>query len=127
MVEKGGKQGVTRRPLSGQVSVSPQGFPSKKNPFPRAWPGFAPLFTGQLFIVHLLSTGTCAAKTHNTQRQASDMSGPASGRRADGSPGGRHGGPGSIRKFIHDRPTRAERAPPHRARGPCVPCHHVRG
>jgi hypothetical protein len=32
--------------------------------------GFAPLFTGQLFFVHLLSTGTCAAKT---QRQPSGL------------------------------------------------------
>jgi hypothetical protein len=71
---KGEKTGVTQRPLFTQVSVSPQGFPSKKNRFPRPWPGFAPLFTGQLFFVHLLSTGTCVAET---QGQASDMSGLA--------------------------------------------------
>jgi hypothetical protein len=61
---KGGKTGVTRRPLSGQVSVSPQGFPSRKNCFPRAGSGFAPLFTGQLFIDQLLSSGTCIGGTH---------------------------------------------------------------
>jgi hypothetical protein len=31
--------------------VSPQGFPSKKIAFHGASPGFAPLFTGQLFFV----------------------------------------------------------------------------
>ena len=51
-------------PLFAQVSVSPQGFPSRKNRFPPGWPGFAPLFTGQVFIVRFLSTGTCIAGTH---------------------------------------------------------------
>ena len=45
------KTGVASCPLCRQVSVSPQGFPSKKNCFHRAGFGFVPLFTGQLFIV----------------------------------------------------------------------------
>ncbi len=45
------KTGVASAPLCRQVSVSPQGFPSKKNCFERANFSFVPLFTGQLFIV----------------------------------------------------------------------------
>jgi hypothetical protein len=45
-----GKTGVARHPRCCQVSVSPQGFPSKKNCLQRADLSFAPLFTGQLFI-----------------------------------------------------------------------------
>jgi hypothetical protein len=45
------KTGVASCPLCRQVSVSPQGFPSKKNCFHRGGFGFVPLFTGQLFIV----------------------------------------------------------------------------
>ena len=45
------KQGVTRYPRLSQVSVSPQRFPSEKNCFGPPDFGFAPLFTGQLFIV----------------------------------------------------------------------------
>jgi hypothetical protein len=48
---KAGKTGVVLRPLCCQVSVSPQGFPSEKNCLERANLSFAPLFTGQLFIV----------------------------------------------------------------------------
>src|SRR5258708_12961753 len=44
------KTGVGCRLLFGQVSVSPQGFPSEKNPLPSPNSGFVPLFTGQLFI-----------------------------------------------------------------------------
>src|SRR5712671_2467287 len=45
------KTGVASCPLCRQVSVSPQGFPSKKKCFHRAGFGFVPLFTGQLFIL----------------------------------------------------------------------------
>ena len=61
---KGRKTGVAPRLLCRQVSVSPQGFPSKKNCFEASDFGFAPLFTGQLFIVRLPSFGACSWETH---------------------------------------------------------------
>jgi hypothetical protein len=48
---KGEKTGGRAAPVWRQVSVSPQGFPRKKNHSARANLSFAPLFTGQLFIV----------------------------------------------------------------------------
>src|ERR1700756_4199935 len=50
----GGKRGKPRgaeRRRCRQVSVSPQGFPSEKNLSASPGSSFAPLFTGQLFIV----------------------------------------------------------------------------
>jgi hypothetical protein len=50
----GGKLGKTGAPPSrccGQVSVSPQGFPSEKNPLFVGLSALAPLFTGGRFII----------------------------------------------------------------------------
>lgn len=47
----GGKPGGHALNCCRQVSVSPQGFPSEKNCFRAVATDFAPLFTGQLFIV----------------------------------------------------------------------------
>src|SRR3979490_3434116 len=47
---KPGNQGVRPRLDSGQVSVSPQGFPSEKNSSRRADPGFTPLLGEQLNV-----------------------------------------------------------------------------
>src|ERR1019366_1308374 len=51
MVETGDNQGVGPRPRQGQVSVSPQGFPSKKNVVGGANSSFSPTVHRQLFIV----------------------------------------------------------------------------
>jgi hypothetical protein len=48
---KRGKPRVVQRPRHDQVSVSPQGFPSRNIIAVEARTSFAPLFTGQLFIV----------------------------------------------------------------------------
>ena len=48
----------------GQVSVSPQGFPSEKNLFSRGRAGFTPLFTGQLYFVPPGVFGGCSGETH---------------------------------------------------------------
>ena len=50
---KGRKTGGDPPLPSGQVSVSPQGFPRRKNLSGVVNSSFAPLFTGQLFIVPL--------------------------------------------------------------------------
>ena len=50
MVDNGEKQGTTQRLFLGQVSVSPQGFPSQKIVV-QGWESrLLPLFTGQLFL-----------------------------------------------------------------------------
>jgi hypothetical protein len=68
---KGGKPRGGPRLDWGQVSVSPQGFPSKKI-YPRGVDGgFHPLFTGQLFIVVLGSSWHCTSKTHVGLRRCS--------------------------------------------------------
>ena len=66
---KPGNQGVRPRLDWGQVSVSPQGFPSEKNLFLKPDPAFTPLFTGQLFIVALGLFGDCSWETHVTLRE----------------------------------------------------------
>jgi hypothetical protein len=64
------KTGGARSLQCGQVSVSPQGFPREKNCFQGADFGFAPLFTGQLFIVG-------EGLLRGDSREATGMSGQA--------------------------------------------------
>src|SRR5258708_2985252 len=73
---KGRKTGVGCRLLFGQVSVSPQGFPSEKNRHPSPNSGFVPLFTGQLFIagegLPLEDSGEATGKSGLACRPADD-------------------------------------------------------
>ena len=64
-----GKPGGADPSDLGQVSVSPQGFPSEKNLFSRAGAGFTPLFTGQLYFVPRGAFGGCSGKTHVSLRK----------------------------------------------------------
>jgi len=69
----GGKPGKTGAPPSrcwGQVSVSPQGFPSEKIPLFPAISALAPLFTGRTFIMGfaLASSGRLKGRRRSGMR-----------------------------------------------------------
>ena len=77
MVDNGEKQGTSPRLFLGQVSVSPQGFPSQKIVV-RGWESrLLPLFTGQLF---LSSAGLLLGDSRNVTESAGLVSLPAAGK-----------------------------------------------
>src|ERR1700730_1214771 len=121
---KHGNQGVRPRLDWGQVSVSPQGFPSEKNFLASADPGFTPLFTGQLFIVARRRFRGCPEETHVKLRRSGLACRPVDGQRLTISAWCR---PILAGCSSHDRLKTDGGAWPYHARGPDVPRHHLGG
>ena len=123
MVERGGKTGGRPAPSVGQVSVSPQGFPSEKNCFRARQARLRPAV--HRATIYLRRKGLAPRET---QRKAYGhvRAGMPAGRWSAAPTSGMVGLVPSGNSF-HDSPNRAERDRAHRARGPYVPRHHLGG
>ena len=133
MVEEGENRGRCRACDRGQVSVSPQGFPSEKNRFGGRVRGFVPLFTGQVFFAsRRIAFGDCFGRlTESYGKVPGQPCPPAGGVRGRDKPAWCRRFPLSDHARpecpLHDRIKHRPRACAARAGGPDVPRHHLGG